>query len=140
MPVRGKIEARHGALKDALTLVADAVQLAQTTDALNCHAKTRMDQGEIFIMAGRAEEARTAFSEALELYDKKGNVVARGSCALVAGPPRVGLKRQGPRPRALCTFEVSPASSAGAAAVRISDERCREREQTDCEHDERAMQ
>ena len=27
-------------------------------------------------MAGRAEEARTAFSEALELYDKKGNVVA----------------------------------------------------------------
>jgi len=29
---------------------------------------------------------------------------------------------------------------SGAAAVRISDERCREREQTDCEHDERAMQ
>jgi DNA-binding SARP family transcriptional activator len=76
MPVRAKIAARHGALEDALALVGDAVQLAQTTDALNCHAKTRLDLGEILIMAGRAEEARTAFSAALELYDKKGNTVA----------------------------------------------------------------
>jgi hypothetical protein len=29
---------------------------------------------------------------------------------------------------------------AGAAAVGICDERCRERKQTDCEHDERAVQ
>jgi hypothetical protein len=33
-----------------------------------------------------------------------------------------------------------PLVANGAAAVRISDERCREREQTDCEHDERAVQ
>jgi DNA-binding SARP family transcriptional activator len=76
MPVRAKIEAHHGALKDAIALVADAVQLAQTTDALNCHAKTCLDLGEILLAAGRAEEARTAFSDALELYDKKGNLVA----------------------------------------------------------------
>jgi Flp pilus assembly protein TadD len=76
MPVRAKIEARHGARKDAMALVTDAVHLAQTTDALNCHAKTRLDLGEVLLMAGRAEEASTAFSEALELYDEKGNVVA----------------------------------------------------------------
>ena len=76
MPVRAKIEAHRGALEDAMARAGAAVQLAQTTDALNCHAKTRVDLGEIMYMAGRADEARTAFGSALELYDEKGNLVA----------------------------------------------------------------
>jgi hypothetical protein len=38
-------------------------------------------------------------------------------------------------------IEIGPyLADSRAAAVRICDERCREREQTDCEHDERAVQ
>jgi DNA-binding SARP family transcriptional activator/tetratricopeptide (TPR) repeat protein len=76
MPVRAKIEARRGALDDAVARIGGVVRLAQTTDALNCHAKTLLDLGEVMLMAGRADEAQTAFRDALELYDKKGNTVA----------------------------------------------------------------
>jgi len=76
MPVRAKLEAREGALKSALALVEDAVELAGGTDALNCHAKVRLGHGTVLLIAGREDDARSAFGVALELYEQKGNVVA----------------------------------------------------------------
>ncbi|MDH4340175.1 MAG: AAA family ATPase [Thermoleophilia bacterium] len=75
MPVHAKIQARHGALTDAVATARDAVRLAQTTDALNRHAKTQQDLGEILLLAGRADDACAAFGDALELYEEKGNLV-----------------------------------------------------------------
>jgi predicted ATPase len=75
MPVSAKIKARQGALNDAMALARDAVRLAQTSDALNRHAKVRQDLGEILLLAGRTEDARAAFGKALELYEQKGNLV-----------------------------------------------------------------
>jgi len=76
MPVRAKMDARRGAVEGAMTRAHDAVRLAQTTDALNCHAKTLLDFGEVMLLADRADDARTAFTTALDLYAEKGNLVA----------------------------------------------------------------
>jgi hypothetical protein len=83
MPVRAKIDARRGTVGDALARARDAVQLAQTTDALNCHAKTLVDSGEVMLVADRPEDARTAFASALDLYDEKGNLVAMNRTRLL---------------------------------------------------------
>jgi DNA-binding SARP family transcriptional activator/tetratricopeptide (TPR) repeat protein len=76
MPVRAKIQARHGALEDASALARHGLRLAVASDALNLHAKAEQDLGEILLLAGQAEDARAAFCEALELYEEKGNIVA----------------------------------------------------------------
>jgi class 3 adenylate cyclase len=75
MPVRAKLLALRGDYKRAGTLAADAVQLAQSTDALNRHAKAQHDRGEVLALAGRASDARATYAAALELYEAKGNVV-----------------------------------------------------------------
>ena len=58
-----------------MELAAGAVELAETTDALNQHAKACRDLGEVLTRAGRTEDARAAYIDALELYEAKGNVV-----------------------------------------------------------------
>jgi tetratricopeptide (TPR) repeat protein len=78
MPVRAKIIARAGPLEQAVALAHEAVQLAETSDALNRHAKAQRDLGEVLSLAGRAAAARTAYGAALELYEAKGNVVEAG--------------------------------------------------------------
>ena len=78
MPVRAKVLARLGQLEEALELAASAVKLAETTDALNQHAKACRDLGEVFTRAGRTDDGRAAFADALELYEAKGNVVGLG--------------------------------------------------------------
>jgi tetratricopeptide (TPR) repeat protein len=78
MPVRAKLLARNGALEEAAALARDAVQLAETSDALNRSAKAHCDCGEVLVLADRVDEARAAYAAALELYEAKGNVIAAG--------------------------------------------------------------
>ncbi len=75
MPVRAKLDARRGLIDSALALVAEAVRLAETTDAVNRHAKSRNDLGVVLRAAGRMDEARAAHTAALTLYEAKGNIV-----------------------------------------------------------------
>ena len=75
MPVRAKVLAHLDRLEEAMELAAGAVELAETTDALNQHAKACRDLGEVLTRAGRTEDARAAYIDALELYEAKGNVV-----------------------------------------------------------------
>ena len=75
MPVRAKVLARSGALADAVAVADQAVRLAETTDALNRHAQALRDRGDVLTLAGRTEDARASYHEALQLYVAKGNIV-----------------------------------------------------------------
>jgi class 3 adenylate cyclase/tetratricopeptide (TPR) repeat protein len=75
MPVRAIILARGRALEEAEVLARDAVALAETTDALNRHAKALQRLGEILVLSGRIDDARDAFGGACSLFQEKGNLV-----------------------------------------------------------------
>jgi len=90
MPVRAKIMARHGRYDEGQSLVGDAMELSESTDALNRRAKVYSDLGEILRLAGKPGEAVSAFERAIELYSEKGNVAGaalvrarQGNLALV---------------------------------------------------------
>ena len=59
----------------------ERVRLAETTDALNRHAKARNDLAVVLRAAGRAEDARAAHAAALQMYEAKGNIVGAGEHA-----------------------------------------------------------
>ncbi len=60
----------------ALAYAREAVALAETTDDLNLHGDALMDLAEVLSVGGRTSEAISALEAALELYERKGNVVS----------------------------------------------------------------
>ena len=75
MPVRAKIMARREEGDEAETLAWEAVRLAERSDALNRHAKARLDLAEVLRLADRRDPAREVIERALRLYEEKGNAV-----------------------------------------------------------------
>jgi tetratricopeptide (TPR) repeat protein len=73
--VRAKIMARRGEAAEAEALARAAVRLAGETDGLNWRAKVALDLAEVLRLDRRLDEASAYVSEALELFDQKGNVV-----------------------------------------------------------------
>ena len=51
-----------------------AVALAAQTDQLSPHADALLDLAHVLAASGRASEARAAASQALDLYQRKGNL------------------------------------------------------------------
>jgi tetratricopeptide (TPR) repeat protein len=87
MPVRAKVLARKGAFAEAVAVGARAIELAETTDALNRHAQALRDLGEVFSMAGISGEASAAYRRAHEFYTRKGNVVEAERVRLLVDDP-----------------------------------------------------
>jgi tetratricopeptide (TPR) repeat protein len=73
--VRAKTLARRGELDDARRLGRDAVEFAATSDFLLAHADALSDLGEVYELAGEPQEATRALEGAMELYERKGNVL-----------------------------------------------------------------
>ncbi|HWC32476.1 MAG TPA: tetratricopeptide repeat protein, partial [Actinomycetota bacterium] len=83
---RAKVLAGRGDHGAAERLARDAVALAAGTDILDTHGDALLSLGEVLREAGRAEEARAAFHDALELYERKGaSVRADAAQAILAG-------------------------------------------------------
>jgi tetratricopeptide (TPR) repeat protein len=74
--VRAKVLVRRGEHAKAEQLACEAVSLAGETDMLNWHGNALADLAEVYVIAGRAEDAREQLEQALSLYEQKGNVVA----------------------------------------------------------------
>ena len=74
--VRARILAGRGEREEAQRLVREAVALAGATDLLVLHADALMDLEEVARLAGRRDEARAAALGALELYERKGDLVS----------------------------------------------------------------
>jgi class 3 adenylate cyclase/tetratricopeptide (TPR) repeat protein len=72
---RARILATRLRTPEAESLGREALALAEATDDLNMHADTLVDLGEVLRAAGRHTEAADAFSQAVDRYEAKGNVV-----------------------------------------------------------------
>jgi class 3 adenylate cyclase/tetratricopeptide (TPR) repeat protein len=73
--VKANLLAQHGDLKEAERLAHEATELAAQTDFLNHHAFALADLAEVLELAGEREQAAAAVGTALELYERKGNLV-----------------------------------------------------------------
>jgi class 3 adenylate cyclase len=71
-----KILARHGRGEEAEALARDAVALVAATDLLTHHGDAMLDLAEVLELGGKTAEAQAANREALELYERKGNLVS----------------------------------------------------------------
>ncbi|MEX2212196.1 MAG: adenylate/guanylate cyclase domain-containing protein [Gaiellaceae bacterium] len=73
---KAAIESLRGRHDAAIELARKAVEIAAGTDALNMHAGAALRLAEVLRRAGRLEEAARSASDAVRLYEHKGNVVA----------------------------------------------------------------
>jgi DNA-binding SARP family transcriptional activator/ATP/maltotriose-dependent transcriptional regulator MalT len=74
-PVAARIGVRNGAFEPAERLARAAVAIADTTDDLNRGAKAYAALASVLGAAGRQNESTSARTQAIELYEAKGNVV-----------------------------------------------------------------
>ena len=63
-------------MQEAESLARESVELARPGDTLDDNANCVNALGEVLERAGKLEEARAAFEEALGLWERKGNVVS----------------------------------------------------------------
>jgi hypothetical protein len=74
--VDARLLSRDGNHADAVELAREAVRRAATTDYLDFHADTRLALSEVATAAGDAGLTESAITEARQLYERKGNLVA----------------------------------------------------------------
>jgi predicted ATPase len=74
--VRARVLARRGKTRVAEKLAREALAIAEATDFVNDHADALVDLSHVLETPRRLSDAIAAASEALHLYELKGNVVA----------------------------------------------------------------
>ena len=85
--MRARVLAARGQSGRALKLARDAVEIAMATDHPNLQADSLVDLALVCEAAGCGENAATAATTALGIYQAKGNVVrARETRRLLARP------------------------------------------------------
>jgi tetratricopeptide (TPR) repeat protein len=73
--VEAKLLARRGDAAEAERLGREAVSLSVDAELIEWTADAYLDLGTVFELVGKTSDARSAFERALELYERKGNVV-----------------------------------------------------------------
>ena len=74
--VRAKVLARRGEHAEAERLAREAVAIGDETDMLNSQGDANADLAEVLLLGGKAGEAAAALEQALERYERKGNLVS----------------------------------------------------------------
>jgi tetratricopeptide (TPR) repeat protein len=98
--VRAKLLARAGESEEGERLAREAVSLAEETpDFLLLRGDALLDLAEVLVATGRPTEAVPAIEKALQLYERKGNVVsasaARGRLAQIQGGTESSPRQSG---------------------------------------------
>jgi tetratricopeptide (TPR) repeat protein len=83
--VRSRILVRGGHPEDGETLAREAVLLAKPTDQLVMQADALLDLADVLEWAGKPAEAEAAIRRALELYERKGDIVSAARARSVLG-------------------------------------------------------
>ena len=78
MGVRAVALAGCGRVAEAEAVAREAVALAEQTEFLNLHGQAMLDLAKILLLLERRDDAVGPARTALELYERKGNVVAAG--------------------------------------------------------------
>ena len=73
--VRAKVLARRGEHAEAERLAREAVAIGEGTDVLNGQGDAYADLAEVLLLGGKAGEAAAALEQALDRYERKGNLV-----------------------------------------------------------------
>lgn len=81
--VLAKLMAHEGQLDEAERMARGVVAFFQGTDLLIDHALALMDLAEVLHLAGRREDATSTVGEAIDLFERKGNIVSAGSARKV---------------------------------------------------------
>jgi hypothetical protein len=76
LPIEAKLRARRGEGSEARRLAEEAIRIGDATDGLNQIASTRLALAEVLHIGGLDAEADAAIEEAIELFERKANVVA----------------------------------------------------------------
>jgi class 3 adenylate cyclase len=74
--VRGKLEARQGAIGEAESLLSAAMALIETSDQLDLQGNGLLDFAEVRELAGAPADAAVLSERAARLFERKGNVVS----------------------------------------------------------------
>ena len=74
--VRAKVLARRGEHAEAERLALEAVAISEKTDQLVVQGDVYADLAEVLSLAGRWKEAASALEQAIERYERKGNLVS----------------------------------------------------------------
>jgi tetratricopeptide (TPR) repeat protein len=74
--VSAKVLARRGELEEAERLARDAVSIGAATDMLNQQGDAYADLGEVLLLGGEIDETVAALEQAVERYERKGNLVS----------------------------------------------------------------
>jgi tetratricopeptide (TPR) repeat protein len=69
-----RILADRGRHAEAVELASSAVALAAQTDLVSQHADALLDLAQVLAASGRPAQARAAASQALDIYQRKGNL------------------------------------------------------------------
>ena len=89
--VRAKVLARRGEHAEAERLAREAVAIGEGTDRLNDQGDANADLAEVLLLGGKASEAAAALEQALDRYERKGNLVmarrTRDRLAALAATP-----------------------------------------------------
>jgi class 3 adenylate cyclase/tetratricopeptide (TPR) repeat protein len=90
--VRAKLAAGRGDRELALRLTDEAVELLRGSDWLDLRGDVQLDRAEVLRISGRAEEARASATEALRLYEQKGNIVSAERAQAVSDELRESVR------------------------------------------------
>lgn len=78
--MRAKVLARRGQTEDAQALAREAVALGEGTDNLEVQAWSHWNLAEVLRMAGRQDVAGAEYQEAMDVWNRKGNLVQVDRC------------------------------------------------------------
>ena len=73
---KARVLSSRGVHDEALALVDEAIEIAEVTDYLVWQGECHEVRGMVLEAAGRGDDARAAYGEALDRFERKGNVVA----------------------------------------------------------------
>lgn len=75
---KAKVLARRGEHAEAERLAREAVAIGEDSDFLDGQGDAFDDLAEVLVVVGKADEAAEALEQALERFERKGNVVSAG--------------------------------------------------------------
>jgi tetratricopeptide (TPR) repeat protein len=73
--VTAKLLARAGRFDEAEAMAHEALTIIRRSEEVDSQANALMDLGEVLRLAGKEADARGAIQEAVELFERKGNLV-----------------------------------------------------------------
>jgi tetratricopeptide (TPR) repeat protein len=78
--IRARVLAGRGEHEEAERLARAAVEVAFETDFLSFQGLALEDLAEVLLLGGQPQEAEAALREAIDVFERKGNVVSAARC------------------------------------------------------------